>query len=139
MSYLSVSGVTDVHLIGGNMAICSTKKILLHHVVPSVSRVFPDPPHCIFQQENNPNHTANVAQNWIHNTNNIQVLPWPSQNSDLNLLKNVWEFLDKKLKTRQCRNKYDILPWNALSPNILTNPVAYIYLRIYFKLILLLQ
>ena len=74
--------------------------------------------------------TANIVKNWIHNIiRNILVLPLPSQSPDLNPIKNLLAFLDKKLKTRQCMNKDDLLQylqegWKSLSPDILTNLVA---------------
>jgi hypothetical protein len=125
----TASGVGDLHLIEGNMDHKQYKQILMHHMVPSISRLFPDPQNCIFQQDNDPKHTAKVVQNWIHNTRNIQVLPWPSQSPDLNPIENLWAILDKKLKNRQCRNKEDLLQclqdaWDALSPDIITNLVA---------------
>ena len=73
-------------------------QIILHHMEPTISRLFPDSSHCIFQQDNDSKHTTKVVQNWIHNTCNIQFLPWPSQSPDFNPIKNLWAFLDKKIK-----------------------------------------
>uniref|UniRef100_A0A9J7YJZ1 Tc1-like transposase DDE domain-containing protein n=1 Tax=Cyprinus carpio carpio TaxID=630221 RepID=A0A9J7YJZ1_CYPCA len=36
-----------------------------------------------FQQDNDPNHTAKIMKEWLHN-NSVTVLEWPSQSPDLN-------------------------------------------------------
>jgi transposase len=123
------SGVGDLKLIEGNMEQNQYKQILLHHMIPSISRLFPDPSNCIFQQDNDPKHTAKVVQNWIKNVRKIQVLPWPSQSPDLNPIENLWAILDKNLKNRQCRNEEELFQclqhaWNALSPDMLSNLVS---------------
>jgi len=92
MGCFTANGVDDLHLIEGNIDNKQHKQILLHNMVPSILRLFPDPSHCIFQQDNGPKHTPNVVQNWIHNTRNIQVLPRPSQSPHLNPIENIWHF-----------------------------------------------
>ena len=42
----------------------------------------------IFQQDNDPKHTAQIVTNWIHE-NGIDKLPWVAQSSGLNLIKNM--------------------------------------------------
>ena len=70
----TASGVRDLHLIEGNMDHKQYKQILMHHMVHSISKLFPDQQNCIFQHDNDPKHTAKIVQNWIHNTRKIQVL-----------------------------------------------------------------
>ena len=51
------------------------------------------------QQNNDLKHTLHIAKNFI-TKNEICVIDWPSNSSDLNPIKNLWQIMKNNVKKR---------------------------------------
>ncbi len=122
----SAHGVGKLHRVDGIMDAKMYHSILQHQARPSILRLFPTR-ECIFQQDNDPKHTANINKAYLEHFF-VPTLPWPSQSPDLNPIENLWSILDWKVKNRVPNNEANLFQvlqeaWDNLEPSLLTKLV----------------
>ena len=122
----SAHGVGNLFRIHGIMLKEHYNNILISQMVPSAQRLFPNQ-NWIFQQDNDPKHTAIINKTWVAN-NNISTFEWPAQSPDLNPIENLWSILDKQCRDRRPGNENELFQileekWKSLDISLLTKLV----------------
>jgi hypothetical protein len=100
--------------------------ILQQHLSETVDNM-PHPPHkVVFQHDNDPKHTAKIVQLWLADQK-FQVLEWPAQSSDQNLVENLWFHLKQALLYDYSSSPSNVErvqeQWEKLSPDYCTTLV----------------
>lgn len=127
------AGVGRIALVEGNMNADQYIKILEENLLATLDAIgimpgFPSREDIIFQQDNDPKHTANKTKAWFSN-NNIKPLPWPANSPDLNPIEHLWAHIK-----RQLRENYVLPPkgcfelwervkeqWGKIKPEVCQN------------------
>ena len=73
-------------------------QILDHNMWPVTAKHFPQNP-WIFQDDNATPHRSRLTTQWKQE-NNLPVMTWPAQSSDINIIENLWRYLKIRLQIR---------------------------------------
>ena len=60
-------------------------------------------PSTVLQQDNTRPHAARLTQNFL-TTHNVPILPWPALSPNLNPIEHVWDYMKRKIRSRNVNN-----------------------------------
>lgn len=115
----SAKGTGELKIIEGKMNAVMYRDILNEKLFKSVDS-FQFENGWVFQQDNDPKHTAKLMKKWFED-NNIDVMKWPSQSPDLNPIENLWRILKINVHKRNPQNikelkAFCVEEWNRITP-----------------------
>lgn len=127
-------GVGSFYRVSGRMEQVQYGQILTNYALPSCEKLFGGPSHCIWQQDNDPKHTARSNVSLLERLE-FTKLDWPAQSPDLSPIENLWSILDHNLSKRVPNNANDLFDilhkeWNALPIDLLDQLVCSMPARI---------
>jgi transposase len=103
----SANGVGNFVKINGTLVATKYKQILIRNVNPSAKKLFGENINFIFQQDNDPKHTAHIIQKYFSNKN-WEIMEWPAQSPDLNPIENLWSDIKRRTKDRKPKNEDEL-------------------------------
>ena len=126
-SCLSSSGVGDLIKIEGRITGELYVDILRHHAVSSGMRLIGY--NFILQQDIDPKHCSRVAKNYLNEMAQkgvLELMTWPPQSPDLNIIEHIWVYLDRKKVEHAPRNAeecFEVLQreWHNIPQDFITN------------------
>jgi hypothetical protein len=89
------------------------------------------PSEYIFQRDNASCHTCAITLNWLNTKN--KTMKWPSNSPDLNLIENVWAYLNKKVRARSRSSDNPENLWKIVEEEWYKIPQKYIF-KLYFSM-----
>lgn len=124
-------GVGRLVRIEGNMTGAQYQDILEEGLLGTARDHGVDVDGFIFQQDNDPKHKARRVQHWL-DKNGITRLVWPPSTADINIIENLWGYLQGRLRLRgRPHNKEEL--WRVLQDEWHRIPLEYIQ-RLYASL-----
>lgn len=107
---MSTAGTGGIHLIKGTMDSKMYIQIIKKHVKASAAKLGMGR-RFIFQQDNDSKHTAGITRKFFK-AEKMEVLTWPSQSPDLNVIENAWEVLKRKVRLAKPKNLNEL--WSVV-------------------------
>lgn len=131
---MNAKGVGKLHFIEGKMDHRMYIQILKENLGSSAEK-FGLQNSYVFQQDNDPKHTAENTKLWLlYNT--PKQLKTPPQSPDMNPIEHLWKVLDDAIRKRQISNKEDLKialkeEWDKIPSSVTENLVKSMPRRLY--------
>ena len=108
---ISHKGIGYSSIYTGRINQYSYRDTLENALKPSAQLFYNNSSNFLFQQDGAPAHTAKSITQYL-SQNNISVLPWCARSLDLNLIENIWAWMDAnmvKVKVTSIEHLKDVL------------------------------
>ena len=96
----SAKGLGRLIKVEGMMNSDKYKAILETHLLPSMTRNFPDGD-SIFQQDHAPCHISRKMRTFFEESE-LEILDWPGNSPDINPIENLWAIIKQRLLKEDC-------------------------------------
>ena len=96
---VTASGLGHICHIQGNMDVKLYVEILDDNILETLRDLEIIKKDIYFQQNNNLKHTSCLAQDWF-TKKKVNKLDWPASSLDMNIIENLWEYLDHRVHTQ---------------------------------------
>ena len=118
---MAANGVGNLVFIENTMNKTDYLNILKDNLAQSVEKLGLDRT-WVFQQDNDPKHTAKIVKEWLLYHTPKQ-LDHPPQSPDLNPIEHLWEHLDQQIRKREITSKDSLKSaimeeWLKISPEV---------------------
>lgn len=123
---MAAAGVGNLVFVEGIMDHRQYLTILQQNLLPSIEKLNLGD-QWIFQQDNDPKHTARIVKEWIL-YNVPKQLYSPPQSPDLNAIEHLWDELERRIRKFEIKNKDSLKTalqqaWAEITPDVTENLV----------------